>query len=255
MSGNAGFAAEILGFTWDRSAIPADIPARTVERAVYWYQRERPAFVWDAAVLEGNPFTFAEVQTLMSGVTVGGRKLSDERQVANLAETANELLDRVVNRTFRLDKPTSDHLQWLTARDEAFDAGKFRGEGEMTLTPSVSLGEHGRYTPPSTEPGGRNLRDLHTTGVEFITSQLDTPFEQGLAYFLFAALQQFYFDGNKRTGRFMMNGHLMMHGYDAISVPAARRQEFNQGMVAFHLTKDATDMFGFLTSCLPDVDD
>ena len=52
-----------------------------------------------------------------------------------------------------------------------------------------------------------------------------------MAYFLFGALQQFYFDGNKRTSRFMMNGILMSNGFDAISEPAARLQDFNEKMV------------------------
>ena len=52
-----------------------------------------------------------------------------------------------------------------------------------------------------------------------------------MAYFLFGALQQFYFDGNKRTSRFMLNGILMLNGVDAISVPAARLQDFNEKMV------------------------
>jgi hypothetical protein len=85
----------------------------------------------------------------------------------------------------------------------------------------------------TTEPGGENLRRIHSRGLEAIQAGIADPFEQALAYFLFASLQQFYFDGNKRTGRSMMNGHLMSHGTDAISVPAARRLEFNTSMVDF----------------------
>jgi hypothetical protein len=52
----------------------------------------------------------------------------------------------------------------------------------------------------------------------------------------------------------MMNGVLMSHGIDAISVPAAKAQEFNEKMVRFHLSKDATEMMGFLTGCHPDAE-
>jgi Fic family protein len=246
--------ADALGFRWDRAAVTTDIGMHTVERAVWRYQRSLPEFVWDAAVLEGNPFTFPEVQTLIDGITVGGRKLSDERQVANLTEAARELARLVKSGDFGLDKPTSDRLQYLLARDEALESGHFRGEGSLTLTPGVSLGEHGRYLPPGTQPGGENLRRLHARGVQAIHMDLAHPFEQALAYFLFAALHQFYFDGNKRTGRSMMNGHLMSHGMDAISVPAARRLEFNTGMVEFFRSRQATAMFAFLTSCHPDND-
>ncbi|MFB4304829.1 hypothetical protein [Actinomadura sp. GTD37] len=209
-------------------------------------------FVWDAAQLEGNPFTYPEVQTLMDGVTVGGRKVSDEQQVLALADSSRELLGLVSNGEFVLDKATSDRLHAIIARDEALESGMFRGEGTVMLTPGASLGEHGRYLPPETEPGGDNLRALHARGVAWLTADLTNVAEQAMAYFLFAALQQFYFDENKRTGRSMMNGHLMMQGIDAISVPAARRQEFNTEMVRFYLERDATQMLAFLLSCHPE---
>ncbi len=245
---------EALGYTWDQSAIPRDIPSFSVERAVWRFQRSLPEYVWDAAVLEGNPFTYPEVQTLLDGITVGGRKISDEQQILNLAEAANELSRLVKTGEFRLAKEVSDHLQYLIARDEALESGHFRGEGKEQLTPGVGLGAYGRYMPPSTEPGGENLRRLHARGVQFIQVELDYVFEQALAYFLFAALQQFYFDGNKRTARYMMNGHLMSHGFDAISVPASRRQEFNASMVEFFTTRDGTGMFRFLVSCRTEAD-
>lgn len=97
-------------------------------------------------------------------------------------------------------------------------------------------------------------RRIFTRGDGFIRGELDYVFEQAIAYFLFAALQRFYFDGNRRTARYMMNGHLMMHGYDAIGVPAARRQEFNAGMVDLYMTRDGTGMFRFLASCRAEAD-
>jgi Fic family protein len=245
---------DALGYTWDQSAVPRDIPSFSVERAAWRFQRSLPEYVWDAAVLEGNPFTYPEVQTLLDGITVGGRKITDEQQVLNLAEAANELLRLVKTREFRLAKEISDHLQYLIARDEALESGHFRGEGKEQLTPGVGLGAHGRYMPPPTEPGGKNLLHIYARGVEFIKGGLDYVFEQALVYFLFAALQQFYFDGNKRTARYMMNGHLMSNGFDAISIPAARRQEFNASMVEFYTTKDGTGMFRFLASCRAEAD-
>ena len=85
-----------------------------------------------------------------------------------------------------------------------------------------------------------------------LESDVQQPFEKAAAFFLFGALQQFFFDGNKRTSRFMMNGILMSAGIDAISVPAAKAQEFNENMVRFYLSKDATEMMAFLVDCHPD---
>jgi hypothetical protein len=148
--------------------------------------------------------------------------------VLNLADSARELLTMVRDGRFALDKATSDHLHAIIARDEAFDAGHFRGEGVE--------------------------QQLHARGLAAITGGLATAYEQGLVYFLFGALQQFYFDGNKRTARFMMNGHLMSHGIDAISVPARRAREFNTLMVEFYRFRDASRMIAFLTDCHPDAE-
>jgi len=77
----------------------------------------------------------------------------------------------------------------------------------------------------------RQLRDYLET--------LSDPREQALAYSCAAARRQFYFDGNKRTARLMMNGVLMCHGYDASSVSAVRRIEFNKNLMTQFNARDA----------------
>jgi hypothetical protein len=41
----------------------------------------------------------------------------------------------------------------------------------------------------------------------------------------------------------------MSAGVDAVSVPAARAQEYDEGMVRFYVTKDGSEMMAFLWSC------
>lgn len=244
---------EALGFVWDRTGMPHDVPVHSVERACFRFHKMLPEFVWDAGVLEGNPFTFPEVQTLLDGVTVGGHKLSDQEQIMNLAESSKRLLAQVKSGQFKLDKATFCDLHGIVARNEALEWGHFRGEGrEVNYTPDVSLGEFGRYTPLPTIAGATELNRVFTSGVNALNESHLPPFEKGLAFFLFGALRQFFFDGNKRTSRFMMNGVLMSNGIDAISVPAAQAQSFNEKMVRFYLAKDATEMMSFLTGCHPE---
>lgn len=241
-----------LGFRWDRSAFPATPTKHSIERVCFRLHRMLPEFVWDASVLEGNPFTFPEVKTLLDGVTVGGRKISDHEQVLNLAESSRRLLALVKAGQFAVNKSTFCDLHAIVARNEALEWGHFRGEGQETrYTPDVGLGEHGRYTPLPTEAGALSLNKTFADGVQ-VLNEIANPFERGLVFFLFGALQQFFFDGNKRTSRFMMNGILMSSGIDAISVPAAKTQEFNQKMVRFYLSRDATEMMAFLVGCHPD---
>ena len=239
-----------LGFNWNRLKTPDAISTHSIERVTFRFHQMLSVFVWDASVLEGNPFTYPEVKTLLDGVSVGGRKISDQEQVLNLAESSKHLLALVKTSKFSLDKATFTELHGIVARNEALEWGHFRGEGkEISYTPDVALGEQGRYTPLPTLTGAPDLNRVFLQGVEELNNQVAHPFEKALAFFLFGALQQFFFDGNKRTSRFMMNGILMSAGIDAISVPAAKVQEFNEKMVRFYLNKDATEMMAFMAGC------
>jgi hypothetical protein len=245
---------DTLGFRWDRDSIPRELPRASLERVVYRFSRMLPEYVWDAGVLEGNPFTFPEVKTLLEGVTVGGRKVSDEQQILNLAESSKYLLELIKQRRFKLDKETFCALNAGVARNEAFEWGHFRGEGaETAYTPDVLLGKQGRYTPLPTERGAGRLNEVFANGIRALRENFPNPFERASASFLFGALQQFFFDGNKRTSRFMMNGVLMSEGIDAISIPAIRAQAFNTRMVDFYVTRDATQMMAFVLECHPEI--
>jgi prophage maintenance system killer protein len=245
---------DTLGFQWNRDLVPREIPRASLERVVFRFHRMLPEYVWDAGVLEGNPFTFPEVKTLLEGVTVGGRKLSDQEQILNLAESSKHVLDLVRNREFKLDKATFSSLHALVARNEALEWGHFRGEGlETQFTPDGALGERGRFTPLATEPGAVRLNDVFASGVLSLEQHVSNPFERATAFFLFGSLQQFFFDGNKRTSRFMMNGVLMIEGIDAVSIPAVRAAEFNSRMVNFYTSRDATEMMAFVLDCHPEV--
>jgi hypothetical protein len=243
---------EALGFHWDRQQTPALMPTHSIDRVAFHFHRMLPEFVWDAGVLEGNPFTYPEVKTLLDGITIGGRKLSDQEQILNLAESAKRLLALVKAGRFTLTKATFIELHAIVARREALEWGMFRGEGQEThYTPDVGLGEHGRYTPLPTLAGAPDLNRVFEAGLAALEEHQCSPFEKAVAFFLFGALQQFFFDGNKRTSRFMMNGVLMSAGIDALSVPAARAQEFNEAMVRFYLSRDGSEMFGFMLDCHP----
>lgn len=243
---------DTLGFSWSRDTSLFDLPRVSIERAIFRMHRMLPEYVWDAGVLEGNPFTFPEVKTLLEGVTVGGRKLSDQEQIANLAESSKHLISLVKSGQFSLSKPTFCQLHEIVARREALEWGHFRGEGKETeFTPDVALGAAGRYTPPATEPGAPRLNVIFSTGLAALEREVPNPVERAIAFFLFGALQQFFFDGNKRTSRFMMNGLLMSQGIDAISIPAQRAQDFNSKMVDFYVTRDARAMMAFVVECAP----
>ncbi|MGY6496632.1 MAG: hypothetical protein ACXIUP_00220 [Microcella sp.] len=237
------------GIHWDSAALNLDLLTRhNTERALARVRGALPNFVWDAAALEGNTYTLPEVQTLLEGTTVGGRPIDDERQVLALRD-AFTLLDALVrDGRYALDKTTSDRLHGVVAEHEAIESGHFRGEGRVGGGGLVSLGALGSYRASDPGTGGGTLIDEHAHLVDYLASLTD-PREQALAYFCAAARRQFYFDGNKRTARLMMNGHLMAHGYDAISVSAVRRIEFNEHLINLFDTGDATPLMQFTIDC------
>lgn len=239
---------DALGFKWDRERAASTVAASSIEKACFRFQEIQAEFIWDAAVLEGNPLSLSEVESLLQGQEVSGRKISDQEQVLNLAEGCERLLSIVKCGRFFLGKEIFTKLNEVIARHEALEWGVFRGEGsECNYTPAVGLGHMGYYTPAPTEPGAATLNRIFADGISGLSSC--APFERAAAFFLFGALQQFFFDGNKRTSRFMMNGILMSHGIDAISFPAAKLHEFDSKMVRFYLSKDASEMMDFIVAC------
>lgn len=75
-------------------------------------------------------------------------------------------------------------------------------------------------------------------------------YDQAITAFLQMARAQFFWDVNKRTGRFMMNGILLANGFPIINVQAKRQQEFNTLMLDFYAQNDMKPMNEFLRSCL-----
>lgn len=238
---------ELLGLRWDATVIP-DVKHVGTRVALFTFKTHMASFIWDAAQLENNPYTYVEVKTLLDGVTVGGHKVSDTEQVLNLADSSRKLIDLVQAGKFDLDKKTFTLLHSIIARNEALEWGVFRGEEEeVNYNARVHLGELGTHFPPATNAGAPELNRIFTEGVDKIKTL--AAFEGALMMFLFGAYFQFFFDGNKRTSRFMMNGWLMKHGYNPISIPAGRALEFNSKMVRFYHSQDATEMLAFLVSC------
>jgi hypothetical protein len=50
-----------------------------------------------------------------------------------------------------------------------------------------------------------------------------------------------------------MSGELMKNGFDAVSIPDSFRLEFNEKMLRFYDSGDATEMMKFYKSLIPDI--
>lgn len=89
------------------------------------------------------------------------------------------------------------------------------------------------YLPPSP----KELDAIFEEGSNEI-KQIRHPIIQALSYFLFGARTQFFYDGNKRVSRLMMNGILLKAGYPMLNIKAKDKLEFNTQMIAFYDSGD-----------------
>lgn len=200
-------------------------------------RREVPSLVYNAVNLEGVAMTLPEVQTILDGITVGGHRISDQNMAQNQAKTWQYIFELVDAGTFTFTKETALKLHSIAAEEEALEWGKFR-TGYVSITGS-------EHEPPAPTGLDEKWLDMET----IIFEQVDI-YDRAIVAFLQMARNQFFWDVNKRTGRFMMNGILLSQGYPIINVPAKRQQEFNTLMLNFYTTNDMQPMNQFLRSCI-----
>ena len=199
--------------------------------------RDVPSLVHDAVNLEGVAMTLPEVQTILDGITVGGHKISDQNMALNQADTWKHLFSIISAGKFNFSKTVALELHSIAGKEEALDWGAFR-TGNVTISGSD-------YEPPSPK-----LLDEEWLKIETEISAIGDIYDRAIAAFLKMARTQFFWDVNKRMGRFMMNGILLSQGFPIINVPAKRQKEFNQLMLEFYSTADTNEMNKFLRSCL-----
>jgi Fic family protein len=207
------------------------------DKALMLAQRALGELVYDAVQLEGINFTLPEVLTLLDGVTVGGHKLSDQQITVNQGNAWRQLFDWIKREQFEVSAEVACRLHAIAAKEEALTWGEFRSGGVFISGTD--------YIPPPAD----QLPELFDAMVSDMR-QHDDIYDRAIQVFLAMARCQFFYDVNKRMGRMMMNGVLLSSGYPAINLPAKRRQEFNQLMLAFYDSDDQGPMNRFMRSCL-----
>jgi Fic family protein len=206
-------------------------------KAIMLARRQLAEFVCDAVNLEGINFTLPEIQTLLDGVTVGGHKVIDQQIALNQADTWRTLFKLIEKNQFEITVEKVCALHLIAAKDEALEWGKFRSGG-------VTIAGTG-YMPPQAD----SLPELFEKMVNE-ANKISDIYDRAVHFFLTMARCQFFYDVNKRMGRFIMNGLLLRCGYPAINLPVKKQLTFNQLMLTFYETGDQKQMNSFLRSCL-----
>lgn len=205
------------------------------QRVLMLARKMLPEYVFDTSQLENNPLTFPEVKTLLDGVTIGGHKISDVEQVLNIKNAWMILLDLIKNDKFTLSAEVFNQINDAIAKNEALYAGKFRN-GSVQIA-----GTQNYKAPQYAELESIFANEIHTVVDGF------SPVEQAIRLFLWGSLNQFYWDGNKRTSRIIANGILISSGIGIFNIKSADILEFNTLMTSFYDTRDANDIARFFS--------
>ncbi len=182
-------------------------------------------YVYNTSALEGNAMTYPEVQTLLEGITVGGHKLGDENMILNQNRSMKLLFELLDENRFDDSKRCICMLHKQVAKEEALTWGKFR-------VSNVRIGGTEFLPPPHDK-----LDDIWTKNTEVIRG-IKHPIIGAFHNFLLNCRTQYFFDGNKRTARLMMNGKLLDSGYPMLNIKASDKLEFNRMMIDYYDSDD-----------------
>lgn len=223
-----------LGFSYQKPAAPvpviAPIAAVKVCREV---RRHFAALVHASVALEDIDFRREEIERLLDGITVGGRRLEDEQQILNEARAWQSLIGLVESRAFGLDETTLCELHRQAARDPGLTWGVFQ-DRTIPVGGTYYRAPRSHILDERFEPGMQALRAIRNSS------------ERAAACFLFISLHQFLINSNERVARLMMQGVLMAGGYRPLRVPPSMRMELDIRMMRFYDTLDGSDVMQFL---------
>jgi len=205
------------------------------ELNIFLAKKEKIDYIYNTSALEGNAMSFPEVQTLLEGITVGGHKLSDEQMILNQNRSVNLLFELIKNKEFCLSKETLCKLHYEVSKEEALKWGEFR-EDNIRISGT-------EYIPPK----ATKLNEIF----EYNSKKLQKiihPINKAIIYFLLGAKNQYFYDGNKRTSRLMMNGELLKNGYALLNIKVKDQLEFNKMMINYYDTNDILNALEYLSN-------
>ena len=205
-----------------------------IKKAIFIAKKNMAGLVYDFQAMEGMPFTLPEVQTYLQGITVGGHKVSDEEKLKQQALAWKHLIELVETDKFKFTKEIACELEGIVAMNEALNPGIFR-DGRVSVA--------GRERPL---PDTRELDDLFNKLCKRV-DETDDILKKGFIISLDIANQQYFWDGNKRTGLLLMNGIFMSNGKMPLSIPAKKMLEYNTKMNRFHNSGKEQEMMRFMS--------
>ncbi|MCL5880050.1 MAG: Fic family protein, partial [Deltaproteobacteria bacterium] len=140
----------------------------------------------------------------------------------------------VKEKKFDLNKDIFSKLNYLVSNGEALIPGEFR-TGRVTIGGTEHMPPEPDKLPGVFEEGLKDIRGI------------ENPVTRALVFFGFGSINQFFWDGNKRTSRLMANGVLIENGYPVLNIKAEDKLEFNREMIKFYDSGDYNTLLSWLT--------
>lgn len=210
-----------------------EIPLIGKKEAFNELQKSLPLAAWDSATLEGYNFTYPEVQTILSGYSVGGSRISDVEEVKGIGKGWFRTLEAIEDEQ-NITKALICDINRELSGSFSIEPGVFRADSSVNGGGTVRTPE-GTYSAPQ-----QGLDEL------WESFQFNDPLEQALLRFPFMALAQFFFDGNKRTSMMTLNVDLVRMGYSPITVPGTKTHEWNVALTELFIRLDAQPIIDLL---------
>jgi hypothetical protein len=227
----------------DLSPSVARFSPKGVDRAVRRYTAVEATALFNDIRLENIAFTEPEVVKLLSGGHVAGHTEGEENQLTGLIRASDYMLNRVMEgNEIEPAQAISDDIHGFIAADLGLKSIAFRGnQREQYEGPRVRLDRGDMFRALDS----RLTHEVLDAGLERI-SAIRHPLARAATWAAFATYEQFYLDGNKRTGRYVMNAVAMSHGYDAVLLPQSQKSQYEDAIVKAYRTADLTPHIEFL---------
>ncbi|MEA1963359.1 MAG: Fic family protein [Patescibacteria group bacterium] len=197
-------------------------------------------FVYNTTALEGNTYTYAETETLLSGVTIGGHTIKEENEILNQKKAWEFTLNNAFQKQkISITENLIKDIHWRVGKDTVVNPGRYR-------TGRVKIGGT-NYAPPKTNQEIENLISVFLA--DFNNLKIDIYLKAIIIHFTIALIQPF-FDGNKRTARLLMNFVLLQNNYPLFSIPVKIRQEYIEAMIYGYENLDINKLIKLLSGLM-----
>lgn len=196
----------------------------TQEENLFWAKRNLADYIWKSANLEGIKITYPEVQTILAGVSVQGKRIIDINTIIELKHGWLQLFATIDD---ELNLKYIQKIHHIIGRMTIINSGSLRLDDVKIAGSS--------YIPPLP-----NSNTVNQIIFQILENNCEWT-EKALDLMLYLTKSQLFYDGNKRIAMLIANKLLIQHGCGVLSVSQKHLEKFFTLLVAYY-EDDAQEM-------------